>query len=241
MRVTKICLVAMFGILGVQLSIADEHAHTFTPEPYRPGITMTGPVQASITPEMAIDILKQGNLRFHSGKLIHRLPNELVMETASGQYPFASIVACTESRTGPEIIFDQNIGDLVVARVAGNVVNDDIIGSLEYASEVLGTKTIVVLGHTNCGAIKGACDGVVMGSLTGLLSKIHPAVAAAKSLGERNSKNKMFVDEVTELNVDDAIRTLREKSPILKELEDQRKIKIVGAVYDTSNAKIHWQ
>lgn len=175
------------------------------------------------------------------GKPLQRDLKKLVQQTALGQNPFASIVACIDSRTGPEVIFDQSIGDVFVARVAGNVANDDIIGSLEYASKVAGSRTIVVLGHTNCGAVKGACDGVKLGNLTGLLSKIQPAVAAAKTPGERNSKNHQFVDEVTEINVDDTIKTIREKSPILKELEEEGKIKIVGAVYDTSNGKIYWQ
>ena len=202
---------------------------------------MSGSVQTGITPDSAIEILKDGNERFLAGKPLQRSMNDLVHQTATGQYPFASVVACTDSRSPPEIIFDQSIGDLFVARIAGNVVNDDIIGSLEYASKVLGTKTIIVLGHTNCGAIKGACDGVVMGNLTGLLKKIQPAVASAKSSGLRNSQNHDFVDEVTEINVDDTINTIRGKSSILKELEDQRKIRIVGAVYDTANGKIHWQ
>lgn len=220
---------------------ADDHGGPVTPTPYKPGVTMTKSVQAGITPDQAIAILKAGNERFQTGKPLKRDLKKLVQQTALGQYPFASVVACIDSRSPPEIVFDQSIGDIFVARVAGNVANDDIIGSLEYASKVAGSRVIVVLGHTNCGAIKGACDGVKMGNLTGLLSKIEPAVVAAKTPGERNSKNHEFVDEVTEINVGDTIKTIRAKSPILKELEDQGKIKIVGAVYDTSNGKIHWQ
>jgi carbonic anhydrase len=166
---------------------------------------------------------------------------KLVQQTAFGQSPFASIVACTDSRSSPEVIFDQNIGDIFVARVAGNVANDDIIGSLEYASKVAGSRVIVVLGHTDCGAVKGACDNVILGNLTGLLGKIQPAVNAAKTSGDRNSKNYEFVEEVTEINVDDTIKAIREHSLILKELEEQGKIKIVGAIYDTSNGKIRWR
>lgn len=220
---------------------ADDHGGPVTPTPYKPGVTMTKSVQAGITPDQAIAILKAGNERFQTGKPLKRDLKKLVQQTALGQYPFASVVACIDSRSPPEIVFGQSIGDIFVARVAGNVANDDIIGSLEYASKVAGSRVIVVLGHTNCGAIKGACDGVKMGNLTGLLSKIEPAVVAAKTPGERNSKNHEFVDEVTEINVGDTIKTIRAKSPILKELEDQGKIKIVGAVYDTSNGKIHWQ
>ena len=138
-------------------------------------------------------------------------------------------------------MFDQSIGDIFVTRVAGNVVNDDMIGSLEYAAKVLGTRVIVVLGHTHCGAIKGACDGVQMGNLTGLLSKIQPAVNAAKTPGVRNSKNHEFVEEVAQINVSDVIKTIHEKSPILKELEAEEKIKIVGAFYDTDTGKVLWQ
>lgn len=220
---------------------SDDHGGPVTPTPYHAGIAMTKSVQAGITPEQAISILKEGNVRFQTGKTLKRDEKKLVTQTALGQFPFASVLACIDSRSAPELVFDQNIGDLFVARVAGNVVNDDIIGSLEYASKVAGSRLIVVLGHTNCGAIKGACDGVEMGSLTGLLSKIKPAVSRAKTEGERNSKNYRFVNEVTELNVTDAINEIRKKSPILKELETQGKLKIVGAIYDTSTGKIQWQ
>lgn len=241
MNAKQTFLVLITAFLSSLSLAADDHGGPVTPVPYLPGITMTKSVQASITPEQAISILNTGNQRFQSGTPLKRDLKKLVQQTALGQYPFASVVACIDSRSGPEIVFDQSIGDIFVARVAGNIVNDDIIGSLEYASKVAGSRAIVVLGHTNCGAVKGACDGVQMGNLTGLLSKIQPAVVAAKTTGERNSKNHQFVDEVTEINVNDAIKTIREKSPILKELEDQGKIKIVGAVYDTSNGKVHWQ
>lgn len=220
---------------------ADEHDGPVTPVPYKPGIAMTKSVQAGITSEQAITILKEGNVRFQASSPLKRNLKNLVTQTALGQYPFASVVACIDSRSGPEDVFDQSIGDLFVARVAGNIVNEDIIGSLEYASKVAGSRLIVVLGHTNCGAVKGACDGVEMGNLTGLLAKIKPAVTAAKTTGERNSKNYRFVNEVTELNVTDAIKNIRAKSPILKELEAQGKVKIVGAVYDTSTGKVNWQ
>lgn len=241
MKRSTLCFVAALGFCATQSFAADEHGGTVTPAPYKPGVTMTQSVQAGITPEKAITILKAGNERFQTGKPIKRDLKKLVQQTALGQYPFASIVACIDSRSGPEIVFDQSIGDLFVARVAGNVANEDVIGSLEYASKVAGSRVIVVLGHTNCGAVKGACDGVKMGNLTGLLSKIQPAVDSAKTTGERNSKNHQFVDDVTEINVDDTIKTIREKSPILKEMEAQGKIKIVGAVYDTANGQIHWQ
>ena len=240
-KFSKIILVTSAWLCASVVFAADDHGGPVVPTPYKPGIAMTKSVQASITPDQAISILKAGNERFQSGKPLHRDLKKLVQQTALGQFPFASIVACIDSRSGPELVFDQSIGVIFVARVAGNVANEDIIGSLEYASKVAGSRAIVVLGHTNCGAVKGACDGVKMGNLTELLSKISPAVAAAKTTGERNSKNHAFVDEVTEINVQDTIAAIREKSPILKELELQGKIKIVGAVYDTSNGKIEWQ
>lgn len=241
MNRSKLCLVAVIGCLVTQVFAGDDHGGLVTPSPYKPGVTMTKSVQAGITPDKAVAILQAGNERFQAGKSLKRDLRMLVRQIAPGQYPFASIVACSDSRSAPEIVFDQSIGDIFVARVAGNIVNDDMIGSLEYASKVLGTRVIVVLGHTNCGAIKGACDGVQMGNLTGLLSKIQPAVAAAKTPGERNSKNHEFVEEVAEINVSDAIRTIHERSPILNELEAQEKIKIVGAFYDTGSGKVHWQ
>jgi carbonic anhydrase len=219
----------------------DDHAGPVTPKPYKPGITMTKAVQAGITPDSAIDILKAGNKRFVAGKPVARNVKHTVTQTALGQYPFASVVACIDSRSGPELVFDQGIGDLFVARVAGNIVNEDILGSLEYAGKVAGSRLIVVLGHTNCGAIKGACDGVKMGNLTTLLDKFQPALSKVKTDGERSSKNHQFVDDVTDMNVDVVIQTIRDKSPILKELEDAGKIRIVGAVYDTATGKVAWR
>ncbi len=241
MKKSKLYLLSTLGFLFAMHCVADEHGGPVTPIPYAPGITMTKSVQAGITPDKAVAILQAGNERFQAGESLKRDLQSLVREIAPGQYPFASIVACTDSRSAPEILFDQSIGDIFVARIAGNIVNDDIIGSLEYASKSLGTRVIVVLGHTNCGAIKGACDGVQMGNLTGLLSKIQPAVATAKTPGVRNSGNHEFVEEVAELNVSDGIKTIRKKSKILKDLEDQGKIKIVGAFYDTYSGKVHWQ
>ena len=241
MNKTKLYLIAAIGFLLNAQCVADGNPDSVTPTPYTAGVTMTKSVQAGITPDAAVAILKAGNERFQAGTSLRRDLKMLVREIAPGQYPFASIVSCTDSRTAPEIMFDQSIGDIFVTRVAGNIVNDDMIGSLEYAAVVLGTRAIVVLGHTNCGAIKGACDGVQMGNLTGLLGKIQPAVAAAKTPGARNSKNHEFVEEVAEINVSDGIKTIREKSPILRALEDQGKIKIVGAFYDTNDGKVQWQ
>ncbi len=219
---------------------ADDHGGPVEPTPYKPGITMTKAVQASVTPESAIGILKAGNERFLANKPLTRNLKQRVTQTALGQYPLASVVGCIDSRAAPEVVFDQSLGDLFVARVAGNTVNEDILGSLEYASKVAGSRLVVVLGHTSCGAIKGACDGVKMGNLTTLLDKFTPAVSATKTSGERSSKNHQFVDDVTEMNVQLVVKTIREKSSILKEMEDGGKIKIVGALYDTSTGKVKW-
>lgn len=232
-------------LLALTLSTAvfagDDHAAHAAPKPYKPGITMTKAVQAGITPDSAVDILKAGNSRFVNGKPVARNLKQTVSQTGLGQYPFASVVACIDSRSGPETVFDQSVGDLFVARVAGNTVNEDILGSLEYAAKVAGSRVIVVLGHTECGAIKGACDGVKMGNLTTLLDKFQPAVSKAKTEGERNSKNRQFVNEVIELNVDETIQTIRSKSPILKEMEEAGKIKIVGALLDVGTGKVTWR
>lgn len=233
------------GLLALAVSggvlAADDHGGPVAPKPYKPGVAMTKAVQAGITPDGAIAILKSGNRRFAGGKPLARNVKQLVSQTALGQYPFASVLGCIDSRAAPELVFDQNVGDLFSARVAGNTVNEDILGSLEYAAKVAGSRLLVVLGHTNCGAIKGACDGVKMGNLTTLLDKLAPAVAATQTSGERNSKNHEFVDDVTEMNVDLVIKTIRDKSAILKELEDAGKIKIVGAVYDTASGKVSWR
>lgn len=209
-------------------------------EPYAPGKTLTRGVQAGITPDSAIAILKEGNARFAAGKTLRRDYKSQVSQTALGQYPFASFVACIDSRSTPEQVFDLGVGDAFSTRVAGNIVNEDILGSLEYASKVAGSRLVVVLGHTNCGAIKGACDDVKMGNLTALLDKFKPVVLATQTEGERTSKNNQFVRDVTDLNVKQTVEAIRTRSPILREMEEQGKIRIVGALYDTSSGKVLW-
>lgn len=231
---------AIASLLGSSIALADDHSGPVTAKPYTTGATLTKSIQASITPDKAIAILKEGNARFVANKPLKRNLKASVQTTALGQFPFASVVGCIDSRAAPEIAFDQSVGDLFVARVAGNTVNEDILGSLEYAAKVAGSRAIVVLGHTSCGAIKGACDDVKMGNLTTLLEKFKPAVAAASTPGERNSHNHAFVDEVTELNVKQVVEKIRNQSPILKTMESEGKIKIVGALYDTSNGKVTW-
>jgi carbonic anhydrase len=197
--------------------------------------------QDAVTPQLIIERFKEGNARFAAGKSTHRDYPRQVKATAAGQYPLASVVSCIDSRAPAEIVFDQGIGDLFNARVAGNVVNDDILGSLEFASRVAGAKLIVVLGHTSCGAIKGACDDVKLGNLTGLLDKIKPAMSKVPNDGkERTSKNYSFVEKVAEENVRLTVEAIRAKSPVLREMADKGEIRIVGAMYDVATGKVAW-
>jgi carbonic anhydrase len=187
-----------------------------------------------MTPDRALNRLKAGNARFVSNTMKQRDWSAKVMATASGQYPFAVILACMDSRTPIEIVFDQGVGDVFAVRVAGNVVNDDELGSLEYAAHV-GTKLIVVLGHTGCGAVKGAIDDVKLGNLTGLLAKIRPAVEAASC---SSSKDDACVTKVAAKNVLQSMKEIREKSPYLKKYLDEGIVNLVGAMYDLSTGKV---
>lgn len=197
--------------------------------------------QEAVTPKLILERFKAGNHRFTTGKAMPHDYARQVKATALGQYPLASVVSCIDSRVPAEILFDQGIGDLFNARVAGNIVNEDILGSLEFASKVAGSKLIVVLGHTSCGAIKGACDDVKPGNLTGLIGKIKPAVDAIQSDGsDRTSKNYAFVERVAELNVKMTVDNIRAKSPVLKEMESKGEIVIVGAMYDVTTGKVTW-
>ncbi|MFS4445874.1 carbonic anhydrase family protein [Maribacter sp. 2307UL18-2] len=201
----------------------------------------TKETQASITPDMAIQLLKEGNNRFVANKKADRNLLNQVDDTASGQYPFATILSCIDSRVSAELVFDQGVGDIFSARVAGNIVNEDLLGSIEFACKLAGTKVVVILGHTACGAVKGACDDAKMGNLTTLLHKIKPAVRAIKEPSEpdkRNSKNIAFVNEVSMKNVELTIEDTRSLSPVLQEMEENGEIKIVGAMYDISNGKV---
>ncbi|WP_373075408.1 carbonic anhydrase family protein [Zeaxanthinibacter enoshimensis] len=202
---------------------------------------LTKEVQASITPEKAINILQEGNKRFVQNKNANRDLLEQVSQTSSGQYPFATILGCIDSRVPLEVVFDQGIGDIFSARVAGNIANEDILGSMEFACKLAGTKAIVVLGHTSCGAVKGACDDAKLGNLTTLLSKIRPAVEAVSEPGnsaERNSGNLEFVDNVAEKNVELTIQNIRQNSPVLKEMEDKGEIVIKGAMYNIESGEV---
>jgi carbonic anhydrase len=198
--------------------------------------------QEAVTPQQILERFRQGNARFASGHGTHRDYAQQVQDTAKGQYPLASVVSCIDSRAPAELILDQGIGDIFNARVAGNVINEDILGSLEFASKVAGAKLIVVMGHTSCGAVKGACDNVQLGNLTALLAKIQPAVATvpSKTGADRSSKNYEFVEHVAAANVRQSVQQIRDHSPLLKAMEDKGEIKIVGAMYDVATGKVSW-
>jgi carbonic anhydrase len=188
-----------------------------------------------MTPDQVLDELKKGNERFRAGKMIER---DYLMEkraSAGGQYPAAIVLGCVDSRVPAEIVFDAGIGDTFNARVAGNVANDDLLGSMEFACGVAGAKLVLVLGHTACGAVKGAIDDVVLGNLTGLLARIKPAIPATKFEGEKSSKNPAYVDAVARTNVAQTIEFIRQRSSVLADLEKKGSIKITGAMYQLSN------
>jgi carbonic anhydrase len=202
-------------------------------------ITQTRESQSQVTPEQAVAMLKDGNARFTSETMINRDLIAQVKQTGSGQYPFAAVVSCVDSRIPTEIVFDQGIGDIFNARIAGNFVNTDIIGSLEFATKVAGSKAIIVLGHTECGAVKGACDHVKLGNLTATLSNILPAVEGVTGITEnRTSKNAEFVQKVADLNVELAIEKIKSESVVLNEMFKNGEIAIVGAMYDVHTGKV---
>lgn len=195
--------------------------------------------QAKLTPDMAIEFLKEGNDRFVKNLKANRNLLQQVNETSAGQYPFATILSCIDSRTSVELIFDQGLGDVFSIRIAGNVLNEDILGSMEFATNVAGSKLIVVLGHSKCGAIIGACNHVEMGHLTGLLKKVQPAIdMETKSTENRTGSNKEFVGNVTELNVHHTIERIRKESSILAGLEKEGKIKIIGGLHDIEDGRV---
>jgi len=201
--------------------------------------TLTKAAQEAITPSMALDLLKEGNKRFINNLKANRNLLQQANETSDNQHPFAIILSCIDSRTSAELIFDQGLGDIFSARVAGNIVNEDILGSMEFACKVAGSKIITVLGHTNCGAIKGACDHVEMGNLTNLLAKIRPAVDAEETITEnRDSSNSEFVNKVTLINVRRTTKNIIERSPILKEMIENGEIMLIGGVHDIATGEV---
>ena len=204
------------------------------------GMTHSKASQDSISPSVAVELLKEGNKRFLSKSFANRDFNAQVDATSTGQYPFASVVSCIDSRIPTEIIFDQGIGDIFNARIAGNFVNPDILGSLEFACKLAGSKVIVIMGHTSCGAVKGACDHAKLGNLTQMLDKIMPAVVSTTTGEgeERSSANLDFVNRVSEANVKMTIERVKSDSPVLKEMYDAGEIDIVGAMYDVKSGSV---
>ncbi|NNT71423.1 carbonic anhydrase [Flavobacterium sp. IMCC34852] len=201
--------------------------------------TLNKELQASITPRKALELLKNGNERFVSNLRAHRNLLEQVNDTRDGQWPFATILSCIDSRTSAELIFDQGLGDVFSVRIAGNIVNTDILGSMEFACKVAGSKLIVVLGHSKCGAVKGACDHVEMGNLTELLSKIQPAVYQEKDTEQnRNASNPLFVENVAEINVKRNVKNIIERSFILEQMIENGEIGIVGAMHNIETGEV---
>jgi carbonic anhydrase len=201
--------------------------------------TLTKEIQASITPSMALDLLREGNKRFVNNLKINRNLLQQANETSDGQHPFAVILSCIDSRTSAELIFDQGLGDIFSVRIAGNIINEDILGSMEFGCKVAGSKIIVVLGHSKCGAVKGACDHIEMGNLTALLTKIRPAVEdELTTKADRNSGNEEFVEKVAAINIRRTVKAIYERSPILKEMIDSGKIGIIGGSQDISTGEV---
>lgn len=198
--------------------------------------TQTKLTQDNLTPKTAHDILVEGNKRFYENLKVQRNLQEQVLETSKGQYPFAVILSCIDSRVPAELVFDQGIGDMFSARVAGNIINEDILGSMEYACKVAGSKIIVVMGHTKCGAVTSACKHVELGNITPLLSKIQPAVKVVETEGVEMTQED--IELVSETNVKLSIERIRKESPILAELEKDGQIEIVGAMYNVSNGMV---
>ena len=201
--------------------------------------TLNKEMQDAITPSMALDLLKEGNKRFINNLRINRNLLQQANDTSEGQHPFAVILSCIDSRTSAELIFDQGLGDVFSVRIAGNIINEDILGCMEFGCKVAGSKIIVVLGHTKCGAIKGACDHVEMGNLTALLNKIRPAVDDEQTTKEnRNSTNGEFVEKVGDINVRRSVKSIMERSTILKEMIENGEIGIVGGTHDISTGQV---
>lgn len=207
---------------------------------FNPSITQTAETQSQITPAEAVHMLQKGNERFVNKTPVNRDLSQQVDQTATGQYPFAAIVSCIDSRIPTEVIFDQGIGDVFNARVAGNFVNEDILGSLEFACKLAGSKVVVVMGHTSCGAVKGACDHAKLGNLTQMLDKIMPAVDAISTPEgtDRSSKNLDFVNTVSNKNVELTIEKIKQDSSVLNEMLEAGTIDIVGAMYDVKTGKV---
>ena len=203
----------------------------------------TKETQASFTPQRALDFLREGNLRFANNLKANRNLLQQANETRDGQWPFATILSCIDSRTSAELIFDQGLGDIFSIRVAGNIVNTDVLGSMEFACKLAGSKLLVVLGHTACGAVKGACDHVELGNLTDLLAKIQPAVYAERTIldpDRRNAKNDAFVESVGKINVRRAVKAVVERSFILEQMVEAQQIGVIGAMHSLETGLVEF-
>ncbi len=209
---------------------------------YDPTVALTAETQAALTPMEVVQRLKDGNQRFVAGQAVSRDFLSQVRETAGGQYPMATVLGCIDSRVPHEIVFDKGVGDIFSARVAGNFVNTDILGSLEFATAVAGSKVIVVLGHTECGAVKGACDHVELGNLTATLSNIAPAVYAVGDAvpGERSSQNKDYVQAVAHENVEMTVRNVVERSPVMHDLVEAGSLIVIGAMHNVATGEVEF-
>lgn len=230
-------IVALSFVFVAQAQKKDENAK----RQQQKRLTQTKETQAAMTPAEALNRLKEGNRRFVKGKTLDRDMPVQIKETSEAQYPFATILSCQDSRTSSDLLFDLNKGDAFSLRIAGNVVNEDMLGGMEFGSRVAGAKLIAVIGHTKCGAIYGACDNVKLGNLTGLLDRIKPSIELVPaSITPRTSKNAQFVDAVTEQNVRYQMRQIREKSPILREMIDKGELAVVGGIYDISTGEVRF-
>lgn len=201
----------------------------------------TRETQTTMTPQKSLQYLKEGNIRFQNNLKANRNLLEQVNDTSDGQFPFATILSCIDSRVSAELVFDQGLGDIFSIRIAGNFVNQDILGSMEFACKLAGTKLIVVLGHTACGAVKGACDDAKLGNLTSMLAKIKPAVKAViepQEISLRNSSNSEFVDNVAAKNVQLTIDRIIAESDVLTEMQKKEEIEIIGAMYDINKGTV---
>jgi carbonic anhydrase len=203
--------------------------------------TLTKEMQQKLTPMKAIDLLKEGNKRFVGNLKVNRNLLQQMNETSEGQFPFAFILSCIDSRTSAELIFDQGLGDVFSCRIAGNILNTDILGSMEFACKMAGSKVIVVLGHTRCGAVKGACDDARLGNLTSLLEKLKPAVEAETITREnRNSSNSAFVEKVADINVHLTMQEITRRSHVLREMVEAGEIAIIGGMYDVETGMVEF-
>jgi len=240
-RISIIAFVFFFSLTVLFFGCNKNETKTNSSHDEKSSKVITKDEQAKLTPDAVIQNLKEGNKRFIDGKLTERDYSHQVHETSHGQYPEAVILSCIDSRIPVELVFDKGIGDIFVARVAGNIANGDMLGSMEYSCKVVGAKLILVLGHMHCGAVKSSVDNVKLGNITGLLDKIQPSVQSFPDYkGDKSGKNYEFVDMVGKKNVTETINSIRKESPILKEMEEKGEIKIVGAFYDIETGKVEF-